>query len=156
MADISIDRLNQLHPLIRQNALDAYAEAVRETPENVHPLITETYRSFAESDRLYAQGRTTPGHIVTKSKGGRSYHNFHLAADFALIVDGEISWIVNDNWMKVVDAFIKRGFTWGGNFEGDFKDYPHLECRLGHDWRELLELHNEGKFIPGTDFLDLG
>lgn len=155
MADISIERLNQLHPVIRQMGLDAYEEAVKATPENVHPLITQTLRTFEESDKLYAQGRTEPGKIVTKSKAGQSYHNYGLALDFALIVNGDISWIVNDNWMKVVDIFKQHGFTWGGDFEGSFKDYPHLENKLGHNWRDLLVLYNDKNFIPGTEYVNI-
>lgn len=154
MSDISIDKLNQLHPLIRQSALDAYAEAVKETPENVHPIITETFRSFAESDKLYAQGRTEPGKIVTNSKGGQSYHNYSLAIDGALIVNGELSYIVNDNWMKVVKCFKDHGFEWGGEFHS-IKDYPHFQKTMGYKWQELLEKYHNKEFIEGTEYLNL-
>lgn len=140
--------------MIRQSALDAYAEAVKQTPEGIHPLITETYRSFEESDKLYAQGRTAPGKIVSNSKAGQSYHNYSVALDFALIANGEMSWIVNDNWMIVVECFKRHGFAWGGDFES-FKDYPHLENKLGHNWRDLLVMHQTKNFIPGTNFLNL-
>lgn len=155
MSDISIDRLNQLHPLIRQSALDAYAESVKSTPEGVHPLITQTFRSFEESDKLYAQGRTEPGKIVTNSKAGQSYHNFYLALDFALIVNGELSYIVNNNWMIVVNAFKDHGFFWGGDFPGNFKDYPHFENRMEKNWRDLLVMHDDKKFVPGTEYIYL-
>lgn len=152
--DISIDRLNQLHPAIRQSAIEAYDEAVKATPENVHPIITQTVRSFEESTKLYAQGRTEPGKIVSNSKAGQSYHNYGLALDFALKVDGVIVWNVTDDWMTVVNIFKKHGFYWGGDFQ-KFKDYPHLENRMGYNWRDLLVMHNTGKFIPGTKYLDL-
>ena len=35
-------------------------------------------RTFAQQNALYAQGRITPGKIVTKAKGGQSWHNFGL------------------------------------------------------------------------------
>jgi len=152
----SLTRLNQLHPLIRQPAIDAYNEAVKNTPIGVHPYITETYRSFAESDKLYAQGRTEPGEIVTNSKAGQSYHNYALALDFVLLVDGKESWNVDDNWMIVVKCFKDKGFTWGGDFAGSFKDYPHLENKLGYNWRQLLALYQvPSNFIAGTQFLKL-
>lgn len=140
----SIERLNQLHPKIREKALAAYAEAVKVTPVGVHPFITQTVRSFAESDKLYAQGRTTKGPIVTKAAAGQSYHNYGLALDFVNQVDGVAKWTVDDNWMKVVAVFKKHGFVWGGDFKS-IPDAPHFEMTLGHNWKDLLALHNAGK-----------
>lgn len=154
METTSLLRLNELHPLIRQSAIDAYNEAVKSTPVGVHPFITQTYRSFAESDTLYAQGRTTPGEIVTNSKAGQSYHNYALALDFNLQINGKDSWNVDDNWMKVVNIFKKFGFQWGGDWN-NFKDYPHLEKKLGYNWRDLLVKHNAGNFIGNTAFLNI-
>lgn len=154
MDDISIIRLNQLHPLIRQSALDAYNEAVTATPPGIHPFVTQTLRTFEESDRLYAQGRTSLGKIVSNSKAGQSYHNYGLALDFALMINGAIVWDVNENWMTVVNVFKKHGFTWGGDFI-NLKDYPHLENKLGYNWRDLLKMHEDKKFIPGTEYLKL-
>lgn len=144
----SIDKLNLLHPKIRQSALDAYGEAVSATPVGCHPVIDQTLRTFEESDKLYAQGRTEPGEIVSNSKAGQSYHNYSLALDFHLVINGKDSWEVDHNWMKVVNIFKAHGFSWGGDFSS-FKDYPHLENRLGHNWRELLQLHNDGKLTDG-------
>ena len=42
------------------------------------------YRSVENQQRLYEQGRTTPGARVTNARGGSSAHNFGLAVDFAL------------------------------------------------------------------------
>jgi len=40
---------------------------------NIDLLITSTYRDIESQDALYAQGRTTKGHVVTNAKGGESY-----------------------------------------------------------------------------------
>lgn len=151
----SIDKLNLLHPKIRQSALDAYSEAIQATPVGVHPVVDQTLRTFAESDALYAQGRTRPGSIVSNAKAGQSYHNYGLGLDFHLIVDGKDVWEVDRNWMIVVNVFKKHGFSWGGDFAGNFKDYPHFENKFGHNWRDLLELHTAGKFIPGTTYVEI-
>jgi peptidoglycan L-alanyl-D-glutamate endopeptidase CwlK len=152
----SLSRLNQLHPLIRQSAIDAYNEAVKATPIGVHPYVIETYRSFAESDKLYAQGRTEPGEIVSYSKGGQSYHNYGLALDCAILINGKISWEVDNNFMIVVNCFKKHAFTWGGDFPKGKKDYPHFEKRLGYNWRQLLAMHAfNNNFIAGTLYLKL-
>lgn len=151
--DSSIAQLNTLHPKIRAIALNAYNEAVAATPKGAHPVITQGLRSFAESEKLYQQGRTTPGPIVSKAKAGQSWHNYGLALDFVLLVNGKQTWQVNTDWLTVVNIFKKHGFTWGGNFAGNFKDYPHLEIKLGYTLTQLTALYNAGKFIPGTTYL---
>jgi len=144
MEQTSINRLNQLHPLIREKALLAYKEAVNATPTGVHPFITQTFRTFAESDALYAQGRTKPGSVVTNAPAGSSYHNYALALDFVNLVNGKESWTVDKNWMAVVNIFKKYGFKWGGDWSS-LKDYPHLEMSLGYSVKELKALHDAGK-----------
>lgn len=140
----SIERLNQLHPLIREKALLAYNQAVRITPKGIHPYITQTLRTFKESDALYAQGRTTKGSIVTNAKAGQSYHNYGLALDFVIQKDEVFNWAVDANWMLVVNIFKKNGFEWGGDWKS-FKDFPHFEMTFGNTWKQLLALHNAGK-----------
>lgn len=154
MEDISLGRLLDLHPKIRESAMKAYKNSIDRTPEGVHPFITQTGRSFEESQTLYNQGRTTPGQIVTRAKPGQSYHNYYLALDFVLMVGGKMIWKVDDNWMIVVQCFREYGFFWGGDFT-KFKDYPHLENRLGYHWSTLLELYTSNKFISGTKYLDI-
>lgn len=155
MEQHSIAQLQLLHPKLRDIALTAYYEACKATPALVHPYVDQTYRTFGESEKLYAKGRTEPGEIVSNAKAGQSYHNYGLALDFHLIIDGKDSWEVDHNWSVIVNCFKAHGFTWGGDFAGSFKDYPHLEMRFGHNWRDLLLLHNQGKFIPGTTYVEI-
>lgn len=114
--------------------------------------IVQGFRTFAEQAALYAQGRTKPGNRVTEAKAGQSYHNYGLAIDFALLIDGKtISWEVGkdydgDNksdWMEVVWTFKDAGWLWGGAWKKP--DRPHLEKPLGYTWQQLLALHNAGK-----------
>lgn len=149
----SLKLLNLLHPSIRQDAIDAYNESVTATPLGIHPYITQTMRSFSESDGLYQQGRTKPGNIVTKAKAGQSYHNYGFAIDFCLQIEGKMVWDEkNPNWMIVVNCFKKRGFSWGGEWK--FKDYPHFE-KTPLTWQQLLAKHNKKQFIPGETYIDL-
>lgn len=150
----SIDKLNQLHPKLRAIAFKAYNEACAATPVGVHPVIDQTYRSFEESDRLYAQGRTTPGEIVSNAKAGQSWHNFALALDFHLVINDKDSWDVDHNWMAVVDVFKQYGFNWGGDFVGNFKDYPHLECKFGQTLHSLNDFYGHKNFIEGTNYIN--
>jgi hypothetical protein len=154
----SLGKLKQLHPKLRDIAIECYFKACTDTPANVHPVIDQTFRSFEESDKLYQQGRTTPGEIVTNAKAGQSWHNFALALDFHLIENGKDVWPDNppkdENWMIVVNIFKETGFNWGGEFPGKFKDYPHLECKLGQTLNGLLTKYNAKDFIDGTQYIN--
>lgn len=141
---VSHQRLCLLHPKVRTEAIQAYNEAVKATPVGVHPVVIQTLRTFEESDLLYQKGRTRPGPKVTNAKAGQSYHNYGLAIDFALQVNGKIIWEVNKDWMTVVNIFKKYGWSWGGDWSS-LKDYPHVEKTFGHNWKELLRLHQAGK-----------
>jgi peptidoglycan L-alanyl-D-glutamate endopeptidase CwlK len=152
MEQLSLQRIAQMHPRVKELAKEAYLEAVQLTPAGVHPFITQTLRTFDESDKLYAQGRTKPGEIVTNAPGGRSMHNYGLALDFVNQVNGKQVWKVDHNWMIVVECFKKRGFTWGGDFKS-IPDAPHFEMTFGLTWQKLLARHNQHLFIPGTKFV---
>ena len=151
---ISENRLLMLHPKVRGKALIAYQKAVNITPAGVHPFITETLRSFERSNELYAQGRTKPGKKVTNAKAGASFHNYGLAIDFVIQVNGLPVWTVNENWLIVVKCFKEEGFAWGGDFKS-IPDAPHFEMTLVYKWRELLAKYNNKDFIPGTEYLNL-
>ncbi len=156
METTSIARLQQLHPICRDKAIDAYNEAVQATPAGIHPFVDQTYRTFEESDKLYQQGRTTPGDIVSNAKAGQSWHNYGLALDFHLQINGKDVWDEkNPNWMVVVNIFKKHGFNWGGEFPGTFKDYPHLEYKGGYTLAQLQAKHNAGDFIEDTELVNL-
>lgn len=163
----SLKRLNQLHPKVRQSAIDAMEEACQKTPKGIHPFITQTLRSFEESDSLYAQGRTKPGPIVTNAPGGSSLHNYGLALDFVILKDGKMNWTVDKNWMIVVECFKKRGWKWGADWDNDGKtkaqgdrdeglvDAPHFEKTFAMSWRQLLVRYKAKNFIPGTKFVNI-
>lgn len=135
---ISESKIADLHPWIANAALRAYREAVRITPVGIHPVITETIRSFELSDHYYTQGRTRPGEIISFAKGGQSFHNYALALDFTIEVQGRIEWKMSDNWMLVVNTFKEYGFEWGGDWPGKKADKPHLQMVFGYTWQELL------------------
>ncbi|MBC1937200.1 hypothetical protein HCA69_12535 [Listeria grandensis] len=92
-------------------------------------VVNPCFRSKAEQDALYAQGRTKPGPIVTNAKGGQSNHNYGVAVDLCLYTsDGKnVVWeTTTKRWMRVVAIAKSVGFKWGGDWTS-FKDYPHFE-----------------------------
>jgi hypothetical protein len=69
--------------------------------------------------------------------------------DIVLIIDGKVaSWDVkkdwdNDkvsDWDECVKVFAKFGWSWGGNWNGGFKDMPHFDKIGYNNWRILIKL----------------
>ncbi|MGX9805962.1 M15 family metallopeptidase [Exiguobacterium acetylicum] len=104
-------------------------EVIREMhTQGIYVGVAQGYRSIAEQNRLYAQGRTTEGPIVTNARGGQSNHNRGIAVDlFQYSRDGTQALFQNDQAFQIIVAAMKRrGFSWGGDWKS-FKDYPHFE-----------------------------
>lgn len=83
------NNLEHLHPVFREKVgilLEKLAT------ENLPYKLFEGFRTPQRQRRLYAQGRTTPGDIVTKAKPWTSNHQYGLAADFVLFINGDWSW----------------------------------------------------------------
>lgn len=153
MEQITIGRVNKLHPKIRLE-VGSIIDKLEAANNNIIAVrIVQGLRTFAEQDAIYAQGRTAPGKIVSNAKGGYSNHNYGLAFDFCLLhKDKSISWSLHEDldadgiadWMEVVSAFKAAGFAWGGDWKS-IKDYPHIEKTFGLSVAQCLELHNQGK-----------
>ena len=110
--------------------------------------ITSGYRSFAEQDALFAQGRdgdTRPR--VTNARGGQSWHNFGLAIDVVEISDGVAVWD-NPNWNLIGAIGRNHGFEWGGNWTG-FVDRPHFQMTFDFTTTELNRRINAGQTQNG-------
>lgn len=159
---ISIPRINLLHPAIRNEVLQTIGEIESGWPVNVAIRIVEGLRTIQQQNDLYAQGRTKPGKIVTKAKGGSSFHNYGIAFDFALLYDkdgnGSYETLVwdenNPHWKQVVKAFEIKAWFWGGNFS-TIHDAPHLEKTFGNTWQECLAKHKAKDFVAGTEYIKL-
>jgi peptidoglycan LD-endopeptidase CwlK len=126
----------ELHPLVRERSNQLIQQAA---DKGIGMVITDDFRSAEDQDRLYEQGRTVAGNIVTHARGGESFHNFGLAIDFAIKTpSAEIIWDMqydgNQNgiadWNEVVEMAKNLGFEWGGDWS-QFKDYPHLQMNFG-------------------------
>lgn len=158
MDKTTLDRINLLHPKLRDEALEIYKEICAALTGKAMCRFAFTLRTVAEQDALYAQGRTKPGNVVTKAKGGQSYHNYGLAIDVVLLIDKDgngsyetASWDTRGDfdsdkqadWMEIVNIFKQYGWEWGGNWK--FVDAPHFQKTFGKSVRELLALYNNKK-----------
>lgn len=154
----TLERIQLLHPKLREEAVDLYDEIVSSLTGKAACRFSYTLRTFAEQDALYAQGRTKPGPIVTKARGGQSYHNFGLACDIVLLIDNNgdgvfdvASWDEKgdydsdrkSDWMEIVSIFKRYG--WEAGIDWHFRDAPHFQKTFGKSIVELQKLHKTGK-----------
>ncbi|HMR30995.1 MAG TPA: M15 family metallopeptidase [Geminicoccus sp.] len=99
-------------------------------------------RTYAEQDKLFRQGRFgNPGNIVTKARGGRSWHNFGVAWDIG-IFDGGRYLGESPLYTRASQVGLDGILEWGGNWVS-FVDRPHYQLLPGTiqvaDTRELFE-----------------
>ena len=95
---------------------------------SIKVILTWGYRSTESQNELYAKGRTAPGSIVTNAKGGYSWHNFGLAADYAFVINGKVTW--NGPWDVFGKIAAQCGLEWGGSWKS-IKDRPHVQWTKG-------------------------
>jgi peptidoglycan L-alanyl-D-glutamate endopeptidase CwlK len=97
-------------------------------------LVTDGVRTLAQQQALYAQGRTTPGPIVTEDDGVTHPSRHQLrpsdelghAADCCFLVNGAPSWDARLPWQAYGACAQALGLTWGGAWVS-LKDLPHVE-----------------------------
>lgn len=159
MDQFTINRIAKLHPLVRDEITKIIKMCDESLTGRAKIRITQGLRTYKEQDDLYSLGRTKTGKKVTNAKGGQSIHNYGLAVDICLIINGKVaSWDIakdwdNDtiaDWYECVKIFAKNGWEWGGNWK-TFKDFPHFEKKnitvkgktINSTWRNLIKLQKD-------------
>jgi len=170
MDKLTLERIELLHPKLREEVKVIYKEICERLTGKAFCRFTSTLRTFAEQNTIYAQGRTTSGSIVTYAKAGQSYHNYGLAIDIVLLVDTDgngtyetASW----DFKKDFDGDGKADFDeidyvfqlhgWKGLYKADGKrwDFPHFQKTLGYSIPQLQELHKKQLLTKQTGYLNL-
>jgi peptidoglycan L-alanyl-D-glutamate endopeptidase CwlK len=130
---INSRRLEDLHPRVKAMA-EAFVSGCAD--RGITVLITSTYRDHESQDQLYAQGRTTPGKVVTNAKGGQSFHNYRCAFDFVPTLGGQPQW----NDLKTFEICGKLaeavGLEWAGRWQS-FKELAHCQYTGGLSLKDL-------------------
>ena len=123
-------RLAEVWPVLaaRITQLAATLEA-----QGIDIRVVQGLRTVAQQDALYAQGRTTPGKVVTNCRGGYSWHNYGMAVDCvpgqdipnapAYIPDWNPE---HPSWLAMEAAARSLGLTCGADWR-TFVDYPHFQ-----------------------------
>lgn len=117
--------LSKVNPVL---AARIQAVASNLASQGITIIVCQGLRTVEEQDALYAQGRTTPGKIVTNAKGGQSWHNFGLAVDCAPEnPDASIDWNASHpQWKAMEAAGVKMGLVSGANWVR-IVDAPHFQ-----------------------------
>ncbi len=127
-------KLEGLQPWVKPKVERFLSEAAK---VGIPLKVVSAVRSCEEQNRLYAQGRTTPGYIVTNAKCGQSDHNVGVAVDVVPLVNGKPKWDVPEStWNRIGLLGEHAGLKWGGRWKS-FKDRPHFYDRGGFSLREL-------------------
>lgn len=123
MNSTSLKRLSKVHPLLAEK-VRGLAETLRGAGIEIE--VVQGLRTFAEQNELYRQGRSKPGPIVTRAKGGQSMHNYGIAVDVAPVKNGKIDWNDIDSFNLIGFAAKQRDLEWGGDWK-KFIDKPHVQ-----------------------------
>lgn len=138
--------IHDLHPLVATKAGHLIgACAILGCPI----FLTDTVRQPEEQDLMFAQGRTTPGKIVTSARAWQSTHQpwwqdsdtglwKALGFDWTFRPPDDpetperedyrgVSW--EGPWDLVGGMGEHLGLRWGGRWKGKKRDRPHF-----HDW----------------------
>lgn len=153
-----------VEPVSESGKVDERSErAIKTLHEKVQPLarelvrqaaakgvtikVTSGTRTYAEQDRLFAQGG------VTKARGGQSNHNFTIAFDVTIFDDSGPVW-ESPKYKTIGNLGKGLGLSWGGDWKG-FVDEPHFELKPA--WAsslsesamlaELRRRHNVGQDV---------
>jgi peptidoglycan L-alanyl-D-glutamate endopeptidase CwlK len=103
-------------------------------------------RTYNEQNTIYAQGRTTPGPVVSHARGGQSNHNFGIAWDIGIFNNGSYS-INDEEYISLADTILPHITTleWGGNWHS-IKDNPHYQLKaVSNDVADIRHLFENGQ-----------
>ena len=121
---------------IARRHLRACAEA------GIHLKVVSGYRSWEEQDRLYRQGRSAPGQVVTWVHGGRSWHNYKRAYDVCPIKDGKLQWDAPEKTWQTIGLIGEHlGLFWGGRWK--CRDMGHFHLTGGNTLQGLRKAHEQ-------------
>jgi peptidoglycan LD-endopeptidase CwlK len=130
MDSVSEARLQLVDPVLSNKI---YQLATMLETENIIFRVTQGLRTWADQQVLYAQGRTTPGKIVTNAPPGYSYHQFGLAVDIVPMDQDppQPDWnITHPIWQRIIVVSESLGLVSGSCFS-TIKDWPHLQYTGG-------------------------
>jgi len=161
MDQLTIQRITQAHPKIREQLLQDYKDANNLLGPNVRLRFSYVYRTPKEQHEIFLKRPK-----VTKADAWQSIHNYGLAFDIVLLIDKNndgnfetVSWdMVKDfdldstpDWKEVTQLFLSRGYTNGFISNGKKWDYPHFQKDFGYKWLQLKNKIDAGDIIEDSN-----
>jgi peptidoglycan L-alanyl-D-glutamate endopeptidase CwlK len=144
------EHIATLYPAI-QNDMQGFVDEAKQ----IGAYIYMSFRSVAQQNELYAQGRTKPGQIVTKARGGLSFHNYGLAIDMAFKNSkGAWYWPADNSplWATLGRMAKEHGIEHG---DRGYVDLPHFQIVFGQIPQNLLAAYEVNKSLQDVwDGLD--
>ena len=167
--NISLDRIQTAHPILRSELMEGFKEMSAIMPDDYKLRLSYVLRTFKEQNELFDQGRNKlfDGNgkrvgIVTWARGGQSYHNYGLAFDFCILRDYDgngtfeaVDWAEKRYSKQIVNYFKLKKWEWGGDFSQGKKDFPHFQKTFGLSVNELYAKYMTCDFITGTTYVNI-
>ena len=163
MDPITLTRINQAHPKLRQKLLQDYIAANNLLGKYVRLRFSYVFRSPEEQHKLFLQRPK-----VTNADSWQSIHNYGLAFDIVLLLDkdknGTFEAITYDmikdfdldetpDWKEITQFFLSKGYKNGFITNGKKWDYPHFQYDFGYNWKQLKKLIDTGKTITNNGII---
>lgn len=124
MNPTTVSRLAELYPPLSKLAEQLINQLAA---QGIDVEVSQGLRTWPEQEALYAQGRTTPGRVVTNAKPEQSWHTFGCAFDVDIVTDSGLDWTGNDSrWISTIAAGESLGLFAGASFRA-FPDKPHFQ-----------------------------
>lgn len=154
---ITLQRIEQAHPKIREQLLADYKTANNLLGQYVRLRFSYVYRSPKQQHEIFLQRPR-----VTKADAWQSIHNYGLAFDIVLLIDKDkngtfeaVSWdMIKDfdldstpDWKEITQFFLSKGYTNGFISNGKKWDFPHFQKDFGYKWNQLKNLMDNGDII---------
>lgn len=128
--------LDDLLPQVRER-VQAFLDDCK--VQGIDLLVTSTFRDAESQNALYAQGRTSPGKVVTNARAGQSFHNYRCAVDVVPIRNGKLVWDTKDAvWQAIGKIGKDQGLEWAGDWNR-FKELAHFQYTGGLTLAQLQQ-----------------
>ena len=114
--------LHSLHPYFRDKIFELINAC---KAQGIELAIVESFRTHAKQAEYFGMGRK-----YTRSKGGKSKHQYGLAVDVVPVVDSVAIWDNNMLWRRIGVIGEKLGLRWGGRWRAPY-DPAHFEWTGG-------------------------
>ena len=101
--------------------------------------VVQGFRTKEIQDTYYAQGRTTPGEIITYAPYPRSAHCWGLAVDLARVTPaGKRVWDYEHPAWQQLQLFVNNSPHMHGGWHFPIADNDHIQSTDWIKWRESL------------------